>query len=157
MLERPIPADPADRPQVAIVILHRDHKLLLQLRENRPNIRYPGYWGLFGGHIEVGETPDAAIQRELLEEIGYLPPNLDKFGCYNDDRLIRHVYAAPLIVELTALTLRESWDMGLLTPQDIERGEHYSPIADEIRPMGNNHRQILLDFIGRNPTLFNAL
>ncbi len=139
----------ANRPQVAIAILHRDQKFLLQLRENRPQIPYPGYWGLFGGHLDPGETPEAAIQRELLEEIGYPLPTITKFGCYNDDRLIRHVYHAPLTVDLAALTLRESWDMGLLTPADIEQGAHFSPIAQQIRPMGSNHRQILLDFIGR--------
>ena len=136
------------RTQVAVAILHHDHKFLLQLRENKPNMRYPGYWGLFGGHLELGELPEAAMQRELREEIGYTPPQLSKFGCYNDEQLIRHVYAAPLTVDLTALTLRESWDMGWLTPEDIERGAHFSPVANQIRPMGHNHRQILLDFIG---------
>ena len=32
--------------------------------------RYPGVWDIFGGHIEHGETPRAALSRELLEELG---------------------------------------------------------------------------------------
>jgi 8-oxo-dGTP pyrophosphatase MutT (NUDIX family) len=71
---------------VAIAILHQQNKFLLQLRDDIPGIIYPGHWGLFGGHIEPGETPDVAVKRELLEEIGYSPPILSKFDCYSDQR-----------------------------------------------------------------------
>jgi len=45
--------------QVAIAILHRQGQFLLQLRDNIPGIVYPGHWGLFGGHLELGETPQS--------------------------------------------------------------------------------------------------
>ena len=48
---------------VAIAILHRNGQFLLQLRDNIPGIIYPGHWGLFGGHLEPGETPAVAVER----------------------------------------------------------------------------------------------
>jgi 8-oxo-dGTP diphosphatase len=132
---------------VAIAILYQEDKFLMQLRDNIPGIVYPGYWGLFGGHIEPGETPDVAVKREVLEEITYTLPPYFEFRCYADDVAIRHVFHAPLLVELNQLTLNEGWDMGLLTPKDIQQGQYYSSIADEVRPLGPIHQQIMLDFI----------
>lgn len=135
---------------VAIAILHQQDKFLMQLRDNIPNIAAAGCWGLFGGHIEVGETPDIAVQREVLEEIGYVLPSFGEFGCYPDEKIVRHVFHAPLLVELDQLVLNEGWDMGLLTPDDIRQGECYSSNAGEVRPLGVMHQRIMLDFIEKN-------
>ncbi len=137
----------SNRREVAIAILHQDQRFLLQLRDDLPNIFYPGHWALFGGHIEAGESSDVAIQRELLEEINYIPSGLNQFGLYEDDRVIRHVYHAALEVELDALVLGEGIDMAWLTPEDIWRGDRYSQQIQQTRPLGAPHRQILLDFI----------
>ncbi|NJL80114.1 MAG: NUDIX domain-containing protein [Richelia sp. RM2_1_2] len=133
---------------VAIAILYRDNKFLMQLRDNIPTIVYPGYWAFFGGHIEPGETPEVAVRREVLEEINYtLPAKIDQFGCYKSETAVRHVFHAPLEVDLNQLVLAEGWDMGLLTPEDIRNGCCYSSVAKEVRPLGSVHQQILLDFM----------
>lgn len=51
-----------------IGILRRRERYLLIRRG--PNVRKAGYWCFPGGHIEHGETPRVAIQRELAEELG---------------------------------------------------------------------------------------
>jgi 8-oxo-dGTP pyrophosphatase MutT (NUDIX family) len=141
------------RPEVAIAILQRHEQFLLQLRDNIPGILYPGYWGLFGGHLEPGETADQAIRRELLEEIAYVPASLLPFGCYADERVIRQVYYGVLDVGLAELRLQEGWDMELLTVADIQRGDRYSRQADQVRPLGPVHQTILLDFIQSRPVV----
>ncbi len=133
--------------EVAIAILHTQDRFLMQLRDDIPGIIYPGHWAFFGGHIDPGETPQKAVKRELQEEIGHTPSEISEFHCYWDEQVIRHVFHAPLTVELDQLVLGEGWDMGLLTPQEIRLGEAYSHKADQVRPLGRPHQQILLDFL----------
>ena len=151
MIPSPVPNSPdasaTSPPQVAIAILYRDHKFLMQLRDNIATIIYPGCWGFFGGHIEPGETPEVAVRRELQEEIGYVPPQLTKWGCFTTDISVRHIYYGELAVGLEDLVLGEGWDMGLLAFADIQRGDFYSDRAQQVRPLGIPHRQFLLDFI----------
>ncbi len=61
---------------VALAMLQRDGRWLLQLRDDIDSIIYPGHWGLFGGHVEPGESPADAVQRELMEEISWAPSTL---------------------------------------------------------------------------------
>jgi len=52
----------------AAVLLRNDGSFLLGQRG--PGSFYPGYWEFPGGKVEAGETPRAAIVRELHEELG---------------------------------------------------------------------------------------
>jgi len=119
------------------------------LRDDKPGIPYPGHWGLFGGHLELGETPEEGLKRELLEEIDYEIASLIPFGCYGDLKAIRHVYHAPLAVPMEALILQEGWDFALLSIEAIRQGSFYSAKADSLRPLGGIPQQILLDFIAK--------
>lgn len=53
----------------AAVIVLDDGRYLLQLRDDKPGIFFPGHWGLFGGGVEPGERPADALKRELREEL----------------------------------------------------------------------------------------
>lgn len=132
---------------VAVAILYRENKFLMQLRDNIPNIIAPGCWALFGGHIEAGETPEIAVQREVLEEIGYELTAFSQFGIYSDQNAVRYVFQAPLLVPLNQLVLSEGWDLDLLTAEDIQQGEYFSQKAGEVRPLATLPQKIMLDFI----------
>jgi 8-oxo-dGTP pyrophosphatase MutT (NUDIX family) len=132
---------------VAVAILYRENKFLMQLRDNIPNIIAPGCWALFGGHIEAGETPEIAVQREVMEEIGYELTAFSQFGIYSDQKAVRYVFQAPLLVPLNQLVLSEGWDLDLLTAEDIQQGEYFSQKAGEVRPLATLPQKIMLDFI----------
>ena len=53
----------------AAAIRLSDGRYLMQLRDQRPDIWYPGHWGCFGGAVDAGETPIQALCRELQEEL----------------------------------------------------------------------------------------
>jgi len=36
-----------------ILLLDRHNRLLIYLRDNKPEIPFPNYWDFFGGHVEV--------------------------------------------------------------------------------------------------------
>lgn len=40
--------------EVALAMLLRDGRWLMQLRDEIPTIVAPGCWGLFGGHLDPG-------------------------------------------------------------------------------------------------------
>ena len=141
------------RREVAIAILERRGKFLMQLRDDVPGIVYPGHWGLFGGHIEPGEDADMAVRRELLEEICYVPPGgLTKFCCEEGEISIRHVYYGVLAVEPQDLVLCEGWDLALLTPDEIRQGDRYSDRAAQVRPLALPPQRLLLQFINSQAT-----
>jgi 8-oxo-dGTP diphosphatase len=66
---------PKTREIAAAVVFDTSGRLLLQQRDDIPNILYPGKIGLFGGHREGEETFLDCVVREIHEELSfYLPP-----------------------------------------------------------------------------------
>ncbi|MBO6520056.1 MAG: NUDIX domain-containing protein [Rhodospirillales bacterium] len=55
---------------VAAFIVDECGRYLMQHRDEIPGIFYPGFWSLFGGAVDHGESDREALQRELLEELG---------------------------------------------------------------------------------------
>jgi 8-oxo-dGTP diphosphatase len=58
----------ASHQVVAGLLLRQGRTLLCRRAAHRS--WYPGVWDLAGGHVEAGESPTAALVRELSEELG---------------------------------------------------------------------------------------
>jgi 8-oxo-dGTP pyrophosphatase MutT (NUDIX family) len=51
------------------LILDQRGRVLLQKRDQKTSIYFPGLWGVFGGSCEGDEAPASAIIREVWEEL----------------------------------------------------------------------------------------
>ena len=64
--------------ECAVALIVADSRVLLGHRsKDRPT--YPDVWDLFGGHVEAGETLEAALVRELDEELAIRPTAYEQF------------------------------------------------------------------------------
>ena len=131
------------KPKEVVVILpYKENKVLLQLRDIKEDIEFPGCWGFLGGSIDDGENPDDASKRELYEEIGYKPEVIYKLGCElipDIANVISHAYCCPLSVPVNKIKLMEGIELGLFSLEEVMARELYSfkkgkmfPVIDSI-------------------------
>jgi 8-oxo-dGTP pyrophosphatase MutT (NUDIX family) len=79
---RPVPKRPqAIRPGASAVIFNDAHEVLLELRSDF------NLWGLPGGRMDVGESLEETVVREVLEETGLTVRVERLVGVYSDPRL----------------------------------------------------------------------
>ena len=122
-LEVPLAPDHA----VAALIRLDDGRFVMQQRDDIQGIFYPGYWGLFGGAIEAGETPEQALVREVREELAYEVNSARYFTKTTFDfdfarlgRLDRFFFLVDMPVEaLPGLKLGEGRAFGAFTADEI--------------------------------------
>ena len=117
------------KPDVVAMLPYVGNKVLLQLRDEKPNIVFPGKWGFFSGSIEPGELPESAARRELSEELEYTPSQLIKLSTefMMEEGRLSHVYYCPLEVPVEKIILHEGMDFGLFSWEEIVSKKLYSP------------------------------
>lgn len=67
------------------ILLDREGKILIYLRDDKPTIPYPNYWDLIGGTLEADETALEGLLRETIEEIGVQLGQVNAFVDYDTD------------------------------------------------------------------------
>jgi 8-oxo-dGTP diphosphatase len=95
-----------------VLLFDRDRKLLIYLRDDKPDIPFPNHWDFFGGHVEEGETPEHALMREVKEELGIDLLNQEffrRYDCADGDAYpnIKYIYRATIDKRPAELVLGE--------------------------------------------------
>ncbi|MCC6454102.1 MAG: NUDIX domain-containing protein [Caldilineaceae bacterium] len=134
-------AEPNSHPHpislAGAIIEHPDLGLLLQLRDDIAPT-YALHWGLFGGHMESGETPDEALWRELEEELQLTPAMVSAWRLGSDFPHAGegHVYIYYLTTHATLddLVLGEGQamyyaDLTEIDPSQPYRGHPFTPLT----------------------------
>jgi 8-oxo-dGTP diphosphatase len=128
--------------EIAAIILENDKgEFLLYLRDNKPDIPFPDYWDLIGGHVEEGETPEQALVREVKEEL-----DIDlkeyafykKYVCLTGDvyENTKYIYTGRINLPIEKVTLLEG-----VRPKYFSRAE----IPDV--KFANILKSIVMDYI----------
>ena len=107
----------------ALIYSRSTHRYLFLLRNQK---RHAGSWGLVGGGVEPGESPTAALQREIQEEIGSITYEkiipLEKFTSDNGT-FEYHTYVIPVDFEFVPVL------------NDEHRGYAWTSIDDHPKPL----------------------
>jgi 8-oxo-dGTP pyrophosphatase MutT (NUDIX family) len=135
--------------EVALAMLQREGRWLMQLRDEIPTIVAPGCWGLFGGHLDPGETPEQGLRRELLEEISWQPPQLQLVMVHHIHRRTAHVFRAELSVPLEQLQLLEGLDMALVGAEELLTGAIWSARLGTHRPLADGLLEVMEQMLAR--------
>lgn len=107
---------PRVRHVAGAVLLHPDGRVLLQHRDAYPEVTDAGKWSLFGGGMEPGEDAEAAMLRELGEEIGFAPARYHPFLTLDAGDAVFHLFLARIEVPLEALELAEGQGFAYVPP-----------------------------------------
>jgi len=109
-----------NRPQCGLLIENSEGKVLLQLRDDNPQIPYPGCWGTFGGQIEGEETPEEGIKREIWEELEYDLSHPEYFGNFPFEGYNIYMYRiVDRNLTLDNITVREGQKGGFFSLEEI--------------------------------------
>jgi 8-oxo-dGTP pyrophosphatase MutT (NUDIX family) len=122
----PVPPEDA-RAFAGVILVDRRGWILMQERDEHPRID-PETWGLSGGHLEPGESPEEGALRELEEETGVAlsPTDLREVGTFANDHREAYgtwdrmwVYAAEVDLGDADIECREGRQIVFVDPATV--------------------------------------
>jgi 8-oxo-dGTP pyrophosphatase MutT (NUDIX family) len=116
----------------AAMLVSEEGDYLLQQRDSTPGVWYPNMLCFFGGGIDSYEDAEAALCRELMEELEFNPQKLTYFSFFYYDTpgfgsggSCRYIYESQVTkYDMAQMTQHEGAGMKLLSPDDVLSREH---------------------------------
>ena len=134
--------------EISQILIEIGDCFLMQLRDFKPSIVYPGHWGFFAGHWEEGESAEDAMWRELQEELQWQPHKLRALGCIMVEGKRRiHAHYCHLNVPLEELSLQEGQEIGVFAQKQIASGALFSEKWNQHYPVSPISTQVFHHFV----------
>lgn len=131
---------PPEYISAGIILLDPEGRVLLQLRDDRPDIMFPNHWGITGGAGREGESPAEIARREVREETGLDVDHASFFRTYtfpdeHGDREV-HIFFAPAAAASGIMRVGEGRALRFFAPAELAAID-----------IAYNHRQVLAEFL----------
>jgi 8-oxo-dGTP diphosphatase len=124
-----------DTKGILVILVDREGRLLLQLREAKQGIALPGVWSVPGGALETGESPVEGARRELQEETGQAVESLHFVGSVRPARRTAYVFSGGARFAEGAIVVGEGQVFRFFSWQEIRR---LQPTAPFVIPLLND-------------------
>ena len=131
------------REGTSILFVDSCERILLFLRDDRPDIPYPNCWDILGGHVEDGETPEECIVREMAEEIGR---DIGDFKLFRDCEMRgrrEYTYWEKADIDIEKTVLTEGQRLRWFTRDEVDNLPE-EQVACDFKP-------VILDFFAEAP------
>ena len=122
----------------AVILISSKGELVLQLRDDNPNIVDPGKLSLFAGRIEDDETPEVAASRELFEETTLKRMDLKFYKEFHKEAGRHGAKGTCYVYILKGVDVRDV---------DVHEGQGYRLVSDLATLNETNTALISLDII----------
>lgn len=154
---------------VAILLTTPDDKVIMNLRDDIPNIAYPGHWSLLCGGIEESDLESemnhfgqytspgiVAAKRELAEELlvkengitkPYQPKSITTVDINTDSKTgnVRYIVQAEYDGKLDDLILMEGEKLGVFSPEQVQGmkvAKDYKQVVKDYFSKGNRFARV---------------
>ena len=132
-----------------MALIEHDGRVLFDRRADAP------YWGLIAGTVELNETLEQALRREVAEETGLKVARFALFGTFSDPSRIV-AYADGAVVQPVTLAYKVVVDdVGPLQLSDESRAfAWFAPTEIPVSDVIATHRPILDRYLSGDPPPF---